>query len=510
MEDLLQNDNVDINAMNSNGQTAKSLYEQIQPKAQEDSGIAHVLCHGLNRLKNKHKDTQAVKWLTKKRDSIMVVAILIATMAFQAGVTPPGGVWQEDFTHYDNGTRVANPHKAGEAVMAYKSARAFKSFMRTNTVAFVTSLSTILLLISGLPFKRPLFMWILMVIMWVTVTMTAATYAISITVVTPRKDRGSLSKVIGISLAVWCGVMGVLLVGNTIRLFDKWLKNRGVVIWRPKRFRNIVEYLIDNTRIENGARNAAGLTALDLLLQNPGDLRDLEIKQCLEHQHNASSITNRNAASQSSKKSIKPSSSKLSTNMQPKKHKHTDWLGRKRSAVMIVASLTATVAFQAGLSPPGGVWQGDFAGNPNGTARADRAHKAGQSVMAYTLPDKYGQYMVFNTIAFLASLSIILLQVSGLPMRRRRWMWTQMVTMWIAISAQTLTYFVTLINMTPKHVENTVYHVARVSVILWLVLMAVVFIGNMTRAVLYVMRKYGYAEEKEREVIVYEEEEDEL
>ncbi|XP_042002377.1 ankyrin repeat-containing protein BDA1-like [Salvia splendens] len=302
------------------------------------------------------------------------------------------------------------------------------------------------------------------------------------------------------------------LEGGDDRLVN-WKDRNGNTILHlavEKKQLEIVEYLIDNTRIENGARNAAGLTALDLLLQNPGDLRDLEIKQCLEHQHNASSITNRNAASQSSKKSIKPSSSKLSTNMQPKKHKHTDWLGRKRSAVMIVASLTATVAFQAGLSPPGGVWQGDFAGNPNGTARADRAHKAGQSVMAYTLPDKYGQYMVFNTIAFLASLSIILLQVSGLPMRRRRWMWTQMVTMWIAISAQTLTYFVTLINMTPKHVENTVYHVARVSVILWLVLMAVVFIGNMTRAVLYVMRKYGYAEEKEREVIVYEEEEDEL
>ncbi|KAL1552320.1 ankyrin repeat-containing protein BDA1-like [Salvia divinorum] len=298
------------------------------------------------------------------------------------------------------------------------------------------------------------------------------------------------------------------------RLVD-WKDQNGNTVLHlavEKKQLEIVEYLVDNTRIENEARNAAGLTALDLLLQNPGDLRDLEIKQCLDHQRKDSLTLN--AASQSSKRSIKPPSSphlsKLSTNMQPKKHKHTDWLGRKRSAVMIVASLTATVAFQAGLSPPGGVWQGDFSGNPNGTARADKAHKAGQSVMAYTLPDKYGQYMVFNTIAFLASLSIILLQVSGLPMRRRKWMWTQMVTMWVAMSAQTLTYFVTLINMTPKHVENTVYHVARVSVILWLVLMAVVFVGNMTRAVLYVMRKYGYLEEKEREVIVYEEEDDEL
>lgn len=278
----------------------------------------------------------------------------------------------------------------------------------------------------------------------------------------------------------------------------------------------IVKYLIDNTRIEKETRNANGSTALDLLLQSPGDLRDLEIKQCLE-QDNTSRTNHKESISLEEKesKTIKPSSSlrarlsKLSTR-QPEKHRHTDWLSKKRSALMIVASLTATVAFQAGLSPPGGVWQGDFSGNPNGTTRADRAHKAGQSVMAYTLPDKYGQYMIFNTIAFLASLSIILLQVSGLPMRRRKWMWTQMVTMWVAISAQTLTYFVTLINMTPKHVENTVYHMAKVSVMVWLCLMGVVFIGNITRAVLYVLRKLGYVEEKqgEREVRVYEEEED--
>lgn len=255
---------------------------------------------------------------------------------------------------------------------------------------------------------------------------------------------------------------------------------------------------MNNARIEHETQNANGLTPLDLLLQCPGDLRDMEIKQCLEQAPVPS-------------KTVKTSSlsSKSSSKKPGEKPKHTDWLARKRSALMIVASLMATVAFQAGLSPPGGVWQGDFSGNPNGTSRADRAHRAGQSVMAYTLPDKYGQYMIFNTIAFLASLSIILLQVSGLPMRRRRWMWTQMVIMWVAISAQTLTYFVTLINMTPKHVENTVYQVAKVSVLVWLSLMAVVFVGNISRAVLYVLRKYGYVEEKERKVSVYEEEEDE-
>ncbi|KAI3468084.1 hypothetical protein Pfo_024747 [Paulownia fortunei] len=270
----------------------------------------------------------------------------------------------------------------------------------------------------------------------------------------------------------------------------------------------IVKYLLDNTRIETDARNANGLTALDLLLQSPGDLRDLEIKQCLDQ--GSTSRTKRKDSiilDADISKSIKTSPSlqtKIAT-IHPKKHKHTDWLARKRNALMIVASLLATVAFQAGLSPPGGVWQGDFSGNPNGTTRADEPHRAGQSVMAYTLPPKYGQYMIFNTIAFLASLSIILLQVSGLPMRRRRWMWTQMVIMWIAITAQTLTYFITLINMTPKHVEGTVYHMAKISVLVWLSLIGVVFIGNITRCVLYLLRTYGYIEEKEREPQVYEE-----
>ncbi|KAL7159150.1 hypothetical protein ABFS83_01G009300 [Erythranthe nasuta] len=257
----------------------------------------------------------------------------------------------------------------------------------------------------------------------------------------------------------------------------------------------IVKYLLNNTRIEAESRNANALTPLDLLLQSTGDLRDLEIKRCLEKCRE--SVTRNDTDISVTKTSAK------------KKHKHTDWLARKRNALMIVASLLATVAFQAGLSPPGGVWQDDFSGNPNSTIRADKPHRAGQSVMAYTLPKKYGQYMIFNTVAFLASLSIILLQVSGLPMRKRRWMWTQMVTMWIAISAQTLTYFVTLVSMTPKHVERTVYDVAKVSVMVWLSLIGVVFVGNVSRCVLYLFRKYGYVVEKASKASLVNREDDE-
>lgn len=67
--------------------------------------------------------------------------------------------------------------------------------------------------------------------------------------------------------------------------------------------------------------------------------------------------------------------------------------------------------------------------------------------------------------------------------------------------------------MTPDHVTDTVNYVIKVYVLGWLSLMGIVFIGNISRAMLYVLRKYGYVKEKERrEPLVYveEEENDEL
>ncbi|KAG5571531.1 hypothetical protein H5410_061297, partial [Solanum commersonii] len=155
-------------------------------------------------------------WLSKKCETIMVVATLIATMAFQARVKPLGGVWQENGKLDDWGRP---SHKAGESVMAYNHARLYRYFLHVNSIAFVSSLSTILLLISGLPFKHRLFMWGLMVIMWSTVTSIALTYGIAIYIITLRKDTKPFGQIIEIAITVWCGLMALLLLDNTIRLF---------------------------------------------------------------------------------------------------------------------------------------------------------------------------------------------------------------------------------------------------------------------------------------------------
>ncbi|XP_057503272.1 ankyrin repeat-containing protein BDA1-like [Actinidia eriantha] len=274
----------------------------------------------------------------------------------------------------------------------------------------------------------------------------------------------------------------------------------------------IIKFLLATTAIEVNTRNVHGLTALDVLSISPRDLRDMEIKECLQgcgtmtrFNSKPSNIVNAEIEEVPSISRRKDLQSGNSIKQQPEKHKHTDWLGRKRSALMVVASLIATVAFQAAISPPGGVWQNDF----NGDSSQD-SHEAGKSVMARNIPTGYGQFMIFDTIAFLASLSIILLQISGLPIKRRRWMWSQMVTMWIAITALTITYFIALIHMTPKNVLGTLYQVTKISVLGWLTMMAIVFIGNVIRAILWLLRNHGYIKEREDPMIEENDDKDDL
>lgn len=278
----------------------------------------------------------------------------------------------------------------------------------------------------------------------------------------------------------------------------------------------IIKFLLNFTKIEVNAQNSNGFTALDILFNGPRDIRDMEIKETLikagasRINEAPSSTYNPDIVEVSSLK--QPLASQEIGAKQPvKKHKHVDWLGRKRSALMVVASLLGTVAFQAAISPPGGVWQDDYLVDSDGNT-VEKTHSVGTAVMAYTVGEGYGLFMIFNTTAFLASLSIILLLVSGLPIKRRRWMWLQMVTMWIAISALTSTYFLGLIHMTPDHVKGTLYQVMKVSVLVWLALIGLVFIGNISRMILWFLRKYGYIKEKVKEASNYveDDENDEL
>ncbi|KAJ9692841.1 hypothetical protein PVL29_011774 [Vitis rotundifolia] len=80
------------------------------------------------------------------RNTLLVVGALIAAATFQAGINPPGGVWQ-DKTTVDGVT--THP---GKAIFGSEKA-AFTVFLFCNTLAFSSSLQMITYLIIGCPFS---------------------------------------------------------------------------------------------------------------------------------------------------------------------------------------------------------------------------------------------------------------------------------------------------------------------------------------------------------------------
>ncbi|XP_047953391.1 ankyrin repeat-containing protein ITN1-like [Salvia hispanica] len=137
-------------------------------------------------------------------DTTMVVVGLIAAMAFQAAISPPGGVWQDT-------------KKVGEAVMASTHPILYKQFVGANTTAFVSSIFTIFLITTRQPSGRILFLLISLFAMWVSLASIALSYRASVMVVAPHTETLSLVHTIIIVVVVSLGILGFIFVYNIVR-----------------------------------------------------------------------------------------------------------------------------------------------------------------------------------------------------------------------------------------------------------------------------------------------------
>lgn len=99
------------------------------------------------------------------RNVLLILSTLIAAVTFQAGVNPPGGVWQDD----------GPGHKAGRAIYADQR-QAFHVFLIANTLALSTSMVVLTSLSYGFPYHFEV---------WVATLSMFATYASAIFAVAP-------------------------------------------------------------------------------------------------------------------------------------------------------------------------------------------------------------------------------------------------------------------------------------------------------------------------------------
>ncbi|XP_030465129.2 ankyrin repeat-containing protein ITN1-like [Syzygium oleosum] len=178
--------------------------------------VKAVLARSLTGEIRKQKEDTHEKWIKKKRDSLMIAATVIAAMAYQAGLSPPGGVWDED----KNIGGVT--YWAGTSIMAANNPYGYQKFWTYNTVSLVASLSTVFLLVSGLPLKKKILVWILMATSWATITFMALTYLESMRAISFLQDRHPeelrpIIKVVGNAMYVWLGVLSGVLLVHTVR-----------------------------------------------------------------------------------------------------------------------------------------------------------------------------------------------------------------------------------------------------------------------------------------------------
>ncbi|XP_028793207.1 ankyrin repeat-containing protein ITN1-like [Neltuma alba] len=154
-------------------------------------------------------------WLEDMRGNLSLVATVVATITFQAVFNPPGNVIQQsilvssnstineedkNFTGFiessplgcfpfksNDGHNVTRQACPGEAMLASRNPDGFQDFVFCNTMSFIVSLCIALLLVSGVPLKNKLVMWILCIAMCVALTFLAFAYFDALLLITLHK-----------------------------------------------------------------------------------------------------------------------------------------------------------------------------------------------------------------------------------------------------------------------------------------------------------------------------------
>ncbi|XP_066342177.1 uncharacterized protein [Miscanthus floridulus] len=104
--------------------------DEPEAPAAADSGSTST---STSTTKKKEEDR-----LKKKREVLLMLAILGATLAYQAGLTPPGGFWEEDDARYG--------HRVGFPVLQDKYPVRYRVFYYCNAASFMASVALIVLL----------------------------------------------------------------------------------------------------------------------------------------------------------------------------------------------------------------------------------------------------------------------------------------------------------------------------------------------------------------------------
>uniref|UniRef100_A0A0D9WPF2 PGG domain-containing protein n=1 Tax=Leersia perrieri TaxID=77586 RepID=A0A0D9WPF2_9ORYZ len=279
-----------------------------------------------------------------KRKYLMLLGILAASVTYQAGLHPPGGVWQSD----DDIAR----HAAGNPVLRDNRKPRYRTFFYSNSISFVASVVVILLL---LPESTLLLeVWLLRT-MNTTIVLDMIGLLVAYGAGSSREWETS-----GYVIAMAIVVLGYFAIHAVLSTFGQGQGHKtSSSLQHPQQIAPVLD--AESQETGNGRRGTHGSSYI-----------------------------------------MTPPAGEIDQQPPP-------WEYTLRKYLLLLASLVATVAYGAGLSPPGGVWD-DNAGD----------HTTGDPIMR---DHHLGRYLVFfycNATAFASSLLVIVLILLFAVLREKR------------------------------------------------------------------------------------------
>ncbi|XBI76713.1 hypothetical protein VPH35_069913 [Triticum aestivum] len=271
----------------------------------------------------------AVKDLEDKRKMLLLIAILVTTLTYQAGLTPPGGFWLAD-------DQALGRH-VGFPVLLDNYPRRYNIFFYSNTASFMSSITLLLFLISPKLYRLGIDCYVLYVCMLVGMFGLMGAYA-----------AGS-SRHLKTSIFVLTLVVPVLaIITLLIALFWFFSKQSHGSSDNITSIRNN-----DNSNTTTTATITTTITATTTttttIATNNNDDDDDKDKYTIEY-------------------------------------------------FMLLGILGASMTYQTGLKPPGGLWQDNSEG-----------HSAGNPILHDINKHRYNAFFYSNSTSFMASIVVVIM-----------------------------------------------------------------------------------------------------
>ncbi|XBI08960.1 hypothetical protein VPH35_136617 [Triticum aestivum] len=326
----------------------------------EQNGNAHAPAAAGNTLDEPQQLQQdgadkEAELLWKLRKYLVLMAILVAAITFQAGLAPPGGFWQHNDEH---------GHVASGIVMKSSYPRRYLAFFYYNTMAFGASLMVLILLLLRELTHKAAWLRALQFAMILGLLGLMGAFA-----------AGSCREV-RTSAYIWVLLLGIFAYVTLHVVFFKHLAPKCL----RDMFSDIRAYW--RTADEQGA---------------PGQLEERITDG--QEASNADRITDGQEASNAER--ITDGQEASNPDEASKKREKKEDLERNHSSLLVLATLVATLTYVAGLTPPGGFWSDD-----------NKNHIPGDPVLRDHYPRRFKAFFYCNATAFAGSLVIIIMVLS--------------------------------------------------------------------------------------------------